>query len=117
MGPTLDRMVLAIDKLVEVTDSSKTELLEELRVMNQLLIISEQTRQDAISCQVELLLQDLQKSLSGSIDRMGKEFSESITEANNIINSKKMFLARLSRKYESPHSNFVSTRRKGNWPK
>ncbi len=79
MGPTLERMVNAIDNLNKLTDSSKAELLESIREMNQLLKRSEQTRQESISGQVEGLLKNLQKSLSESIDRMSREFSTSLT--------------------------------------
>lgn len=79
MGPTLERMVLAIDGLNQLTNSSKAELLDTLREMNQLLKHSEETRQDSISGQVESLLKDLKQSLAESIDRMSKEFNKSLT--------------------------------------
>lgn len=79
MGPTLERMVLAIDDLNQLTNSSKAELLESLKEMNQLLKRSEETRQDSMSGQIEFLLRDLQKSLSDSINRMSSEFSKSLT--------------------------------------
>ncbi|MEI6208712.1 MAG: hypothetical protein WCP20_18200 [Desulfuromonadales bacterium] len=72
MGPTLDRMVLAIEDLNHLTNSSKAELLETLKEMNK-------SRQDSISGQVEFLLKDLQKSLSDSINKMSSEFSTSLT--------------------------------------
>jgi len=79
VGPTLERMVLAIDSLNKLADSSKAELLEAICQMNHLLKKSEETRQDSISGQVESLLSDLQKSLSESIGRMSREFSSSLT--------------------------------------
>lgn len=79
MGPTLERMVESIDNLNKLTDSSKAELLESIKEMNQLLKRSEQTRVDSVSGRLEELLQSLQKSLSESIDRMSREFTKSLT--------------------------------------
>lgn len=79
MGPTLERMVTAIDDLNRLTESSKAELLGAITEMNSLLKRSEQSRQESISGQVESLLQNLQKSLSESIEKMSKEFSKSLT--------------------------------------
>ncbi len=79
MGPTLERMVTAIDDLNRLTESSKVELLGAITEMNGLLKRSEQSRQESISGQVESLLRDLQKSLSESIEKMSKEFSKSLT--------------------------------------
>ncbi len=90
MGPTLDRMVAAIDKLNQLTDSSKAELLEAIREMNQMLKRSEQTRQESISGHIEVLIENLQKSISESIASMSKEFSKALTESWILILSSKV---------------------------
>jgi len=79
MGPTLERMVLAIDDLNQLTGSAKVELLDTLKEMNHLLGRSEESRQDSITGQVETLLKNLQESLAHSIDKMSSEFSNSLT--------------------------------------
>ena len=79
MGPTLDRMVSAIEALNQLTESSKVELLETLKEMNRLLVHSEESKQESISGQIEFLLKDLQKSLSDSLDKMSSQFSKSLT--------------------------------------
>ena len=79
IGPTLERMVLAIEDLNQLTNSSKAELLETLQDMNRMLKHSEESKQESISGQVEFLLKDLQKSLSDSINSMSTQFSKSLT--------------------------------------
>ena len=79
MGPTLERMVQAIDDLNQLTGSAKVELLDTLKEMNHLLGRSEESRQDSISGQIEALLKNLQESLANSIDKMSSEFSNSLT--------------------------------------
>lgn len=79
MGPTLERMVTAIDNQNKLSESLKVELLGAIHEMNNLLLRAEQSRQDSISGQVESLLKDIQRSLSESITRMSTEFSRSLT--------------------------------------
>lgn len=78
-GPTLDRMVSAIDNLNTLTDASKSELLDAIREMNKLLSRSEQSRQESMSGQIESLLRDLKDSLALAIGNMSKEFTKSLS--------------------------------------
>lgn len=78
-GPTLDRMVTAIENLNTLADSSKNELLEAIREMNKILHKSEQSRQESMTGQIEILLKDLKESLSSSIDTMSIEFTKSLS--------------------------------------
>lgn len=79
IGPTLERMVSAIDNLNQLTRSTQSELLEGIREMNRLLLKTEETKQESISEQVGSLLKQLQLSLTTSIERMSREFSGSLT--------------------------------------
>jgi len=79
MGPILERMTKAIDDLNELTRSSQAELLDGIHQMNNLLKNSEETKQESISGKIEIVLAQLQESLTSSIKEMSKEFNRSLT--------------------------------------
>jgi methyl-accepting chemotaxis protein len=79
IGPTLDRMVTAVDTLNQVTRATQSELLDAIREMNELLKRSESSRQESITGQIEQLLRQLQASLASSIENMSREFNRALT--------------------------------------
>jgi len=79
MGPTLDRMVEAIDSLNLLTRGSQTELLDAIRQMNSLLQQSEETKQESITGKIEAVLERLQESLAISMKELSKEFNRTLT--------------------------------------
>lgn len=79
MGPTLERMVKAIDDLNQNNRGSQSELLDAIRQMNALLQHSEETKQESLSGKIELVLSQLQESLATSFKEMSKEFNRSLT--------------------------------------
>ena len=85
MSPILDKVVVAIDQLKELTRGSQAELLT---VLNN----AKESEHGVMTGKIEELLTDLKDSLSFTIKEMSKEFNKSLTgsaqdQFNDIVKS------------------------------
>lgn len=91
MGPTLERMVLAIEEL------------------NQLIMKAEQNKQDSIAGEIESLLRNLERSIVTALEKMGSDFNTSLSGSTQgqfnkvaeIIGSTGTFLEGLNSQFAS----------------
>ena len=103
MGPILDRVVVAIDQLKELTRGSQAELLN---VLNQ----AKGTEQGVITVMIEKLLTELKDSLALSIKDMSREFNKSLTgSAQNQFNDVVASIGRTATILDGMNSKFAGT--------
>lgn len=79
MVPILERMVAAIDDMNQLTRSAKEDMVSLLSQMNELLRKAEDSKHDAIAGQVESLIKNLQQSMMSTLNKMGQDFSSSLS--------------------------------------
>ena len=85
MNPILDKVVVAIDQLKELTRGSQAELLGVLKN-------AKESEHGVMTGKIEELLTDLKDSLSFTIKEMSKEFNKSLTgsaqdQFNDVVKS------------------------------
>ncbi|MCX8031632.1 MAG: hypothetical protein N3A59_08675 [Thermodesulfovibrionales bacterium] len=79
MVPILEKMVKAIDDLNQFTRSAKEDMISSLSQINILLQKAEESKQDIISTQIQKVIENLERSITSLLIKMGQDFSNALS--------------------------------------